>query len=64
MYRSTTLCTVVLTDYGRHKARGTCSPSADALPVRHKVYRVRAFYSGSSSFTASHARRRIIRVVS
>jgi len=64
VYRSTTLCTAVLTDYGRHKAKGTCSPSADALAARHKLYRIRAVYNGTASFSGSHARRRTLRVVS
>lgn len=58
MYRSTTLCTMVLVN-----GRGTCSPSATALPARRKVYRIRAFYSGDASFTGSHARRQPIKVI-
>lgn len=59
MYRSTTLCTMVLVN-----GRGTCSPSANALPARRKVYRIRAFYGGDASFTGSHARRQPVKVIS
>lgn len=59
MYRSTTLCTMVLVN-----GTGTCSPSATALAPRRKRYPIRAFYSGDASFTGSHARRQPVTVVS
>ena len=58
-YHSMVLCTIVLSSAGT----GSCSPSANALPVRKHSYPVNAVYSGNSAFSLSHSGARHVRVL-
>ena len=46
---STVLCTITLV-----RGRGSCSPSADALPGG-QTYPIEAFYNGDANFSPSHS---------
>ena len=47
---STALCTIVLNE----KGRGSCSPSASALPGG-QTYPIEAYYNGDDNFSPSHS---------
>jgi hypothetical protein len=57
---STVLCTITLTTASR--GRGSCSPSANALPAGHYV--VIAYYSGDSTYSPAQSRPRQLEIIS
>jgi len=56
---STVLCTITLTPMS--KGRGSCSPSASALPAGHYV--VIAYYSGDSTYSPAQSHPRQLEVI-
>ena len=57
---STVLCTITLTPASR--GRGSCSPSASALPAGHYV--VIAYYSGDSTHSPAQSQPRQLQIIS
>ncbi|HUZ52277.1 MAG TPA: Ig-like domain-containing protein [Streptosporangiaceae bacterium] len=56
---STVLCTITLTTASR--GRGSCSPSASALPAGHFV--VIAYYSGDSTYSPAQSHPRQLQII-
>ena len=56
---STVLCTITLTTASR--GRGSCSPSANALPAGHHV--VIAYYSGDSTYSPAQSHPRQLEII-
>jgi len=57
---STVLCTITLT--AASDGRGSCSPSANALPAGH--YEVVAYYSGDSIYSPAQSHPRQLEIIS